>query len=164
MTFAGITLPTQSNTQGILSLDLLRSIVQAGKDLEVGINNPTKFAQVFGDFSTAATSKIITLFTSITEEAVHEVVIKLGTSFVGTGITVLTAKIGISGDTEKYLTSFDLLQAVSGTSNDEVTVDLGRFDLPVGTDIELLIEATGANLDQLSAGAVDIWISRSNLV
>lgn len=163
MTFAGITLPTISNTAGLLMLDLLRSLVQAGQTLEASVQVPEKSILLHTDFSAAALTKTVTLHTSILREEIHEVVIDLGTQFAGAGISSLTAEVGIAGDTAKYIMPFDLLQAVGANSNDEGKFSLGRFDLPVGTDIEVLITAVGANLDQLSAGSVNIWLMRSNL-
>jgi hypothetical protein len=93
----------------------------------------TKYTVGHAALQAAATSNNITLFTLPAAGIIHEVKVKHSTAFSGGAIASYTVKVGITGTLGKYLAAFDEIEAVS----------------------------TGANLDQSTAGSVDIWVLTS---
>lgn len=92
----------------------------------------------------------------------EHVIIKHTTVFVGAGITTLKASVGVVGDLTRYLSQFDLLAAVADTTFDqEIMQEL--FDFGAVKSVRLQLTATGANLDQLSGGSLDIYVKDSVL-
>lgn len=107
-------------------------------------------------FQTAATTISVTLFSLISAGVVHAVKLKTSTAFVGTSISALTVRIGIIGNTDKYMSDFNLLSAVTGT-NFDLTSAIGTESHTAATDIKITLDSTGANLSALTAGTVDVW-------
>ncbi len=88
---------------------------------------------------------------------IHGVKIKHSVQFAGTGITDYKVSVGIVGNLTKYASAFDVDTAVSST-NYQLSNTFGGEDHDAATSIRLAATSTGANLDQSTAGAIDVWI------
>lgn len=86
-------------------------------------------------------------------------IVKHTIQFAGTGITQLLLDIGTAEEPTKFINGFDLLQAVTPIASDSVLTVY--YAGGVAKEIMVRATATGANLDQLSAGSVDIFFQES---
>lgn len=88
---------------------------------------------------------------------IHNVIIKHSTAFAGIGITAYTLSVGISSNLTKYASAFDVFQATGGGIGQ--TSNVSDFeDVTSSTSIRLAATSTGANLDQSTAGSVDVYV------
>lgn len=134
---------------------------QAGINLENAVIKPDPgIGRVHGDFSVAALTFEETLLTLSAKQRIPEVMMYLKESFAG--VTSLIAEIGTDADHDRFFGPFDLMQA---TTFEPVTLDskIGLPSMTGTTPVKLFITATGSNLDQLSAGEFELWISKSTL-
>jgi len=111
---------------------------------------------------TAATTLSNTLFTLLARQTIEDVVIKTKTAWVGTGITALTFSLGIAGDLAKFLSPYDGVPAVSATNFGTAHV-FGLENFTASTSILISAIATGANLNQLTAGVGCLWLKTAQL-
>jgi hypothetical protein len=128
------------------------------------LNAPTWFKSsfTFGDFSAAATASDISWFSLPSQTILEGIVLKHSTAFSGGSVTALTLSVGVVGQLDKYVYQFDAFQAVGDTVF--INIDLKELiDFGSTTDIRIEAVATGDNLDQLTAGAFDIWGQTSTL-
>lgn len=102
----------------------------------------------YSAFSTAALTNSLAV-TSVTGRVISQVEVKHSTAFVGTGVTAVSARIGIAGEQDRYSTDFDIVSAVA-PDNFKRTI----LNLQEDAAIIITLESEGANLDQLSAGDV----------
>jgi hypothetical protein len=116
----------------------------------------TKITIAYTDFTAAATTQTINLFTLASGAAVTGIFMEPKTAFAGTGITAYTVSVGLSGDNQKYAENYDVFTAVGATR-------FGNFDghrvESVGGTTQITITAisTGGNLNAGSAGSVDVY-------
>lgn len=92
---------------------------------------------------------------------IQRTVIVPTTPFVGAGITAITASVGIAGDTQQLAPDFSLAAVASNTlqySNIGI-----MYDIVAATGILVTAKSTGANLNALTAGSVDIYLFVTNL-
>lgn len=122
----------------------------------------TKYTQAYTDFSTAATSVELSLATLSAAEVVHGVVIKHSTAFSGGSITSYEVSVGPSGDATKYVDSFDVDQTVASSAFLNTTL-MEIEDFAATSILAVQAVTVGDNLDQASAGSVDIWVLSSTL-
>jgi hypothetical protein len=121
------------------------------------ISSGTKYTKAFSDMSDASLEKQIALFTLPSKTIILGVTIKHSTAFSGTGITGMTVSVGTSGDKTRYSIGFNVFQAVAAAT-------IGLFhcfhaeSFGGATTVYLNCKSVGANLDQLAAGSVDIWV------
>lgn len=115
-----------------------------------------KFSYTYTDFSNASTSFSVTAFTLLSGEGIDAIVVKHGTPFTGGTITAYTLEIGETGDSDQFSTPFDVFQATS-TSTLQVTNSLDVPNIGATTDVVVTAKSTGDNLDQATAGTVDIY-------
>lgn len=116
-----------------------------------------KVSKTYSDLAAAALSNSITLLTLPAGGVVHAVKLKHSTAFAGGAIATYTVEVGPATDTDKYAPPLDVFQAI-GASVYELAGILGGESHTGTTVIQLTARATGANLDQASAGAVDVWV------
>lgn len=110
----------------------------------------------------AALTNDIELFSAPAFQIIERIVLKHNTAFAGTGITAYTLSVGISGDLEKYTSAFDVFQAVAdGVKNVALLGDVESF--AGATSIRLAATSVGANLDQSTAGSVDVYVKKGLL-
>ena len=149
------------DSNGFLTISLLANggAINNSGELEIGgpVARWRKYTAAFGDFAVADTTGAATLFSLPAGGVIEYARIKHSTQFAGTGITALVASVGVAGETDKYSQEFDLLQATG--DNVEVLDFLpGTEGHAAAANILLTLTATGADLDQLSAGNVDVWV------
>ncbi len=122
----------------------------------------TKFTVTHTALQAAALTNDIELFSLAALGTIHGIVIKHTVAFAGTGITAYRISIGVAADLEKHSLPFNVLQAIGDTVKDVTSVlDLESFS--GATSIRIAAEAVGANLDQSSAGSVDVYVLSSTL-
>lgn len=130
--------------------------------LEAGGGLWTKQSFAFGLFATAGLTLDVEAFSLPARGMIDQVIVKSSIAFVGAGITALTAAVGIGGELDRYLSLHDLLAGVSGTNFLHAVSNEVR-DFGAAESIRLQLTATDANLDQLTAGAVDVYIRSTTL-
>ena len=118
-----------------------------------------KIPKVFGDFSAAATTKNIEIFSLPAGFEFVKHFIKHEIPWAGTGITDCTTELGITGDLSKYMFEpFDIFQVVGDTIFNPVEVVNSHENFGSVTSIRAKVKSTGANLDQLTAGTIDYYL------
>ena len=117
----------------------------------------------YTSFSTAGTTNSITLLSLVAAGVIHGVKIKHSTAFAGTGITAMTASVGVSGTLNKYASAFDVFSAVSNT-NFQLSNVVGSENNGAATTILITGTSTGGNLNALTQGSVDVWVLMSKAV
>jgi len=154
-------IPTRLNGQRILAA-WFETLKTAGKNL--GTQSPLweKFTFSHTALQTAGLTNDIELFSLLSLGTIQAIVVKHSTAFAGTGITAYTLSVGIVGSLDKYTIPLDVFQAVGATV---FTVSSGTDLENVGsaTSIRLSAIAIGANLDQSTAGSVDVYVLKSTL-
>ena len=157
MSFSGI--PERSNGKAAVNRvdaswwNLLKA---AGVLLETS-GTWSKYSFTYDEFSTAGLTNDVEITSLAAKGIVEQAVIKSTTLFAGSGITDLSASLGVTGSLDLYLPSYDLLAAVGDTNFQQAIVDqLHNFGS--ATSIRIQLTAVGANLDQLSAGGVDVYL------
>jgi len=155
MAFSSI--PVRTNGQQVFA-----SWFNALRTAGIGSGGWEKFTVTHTQLQAAALTNDIELFSLAAQEIVTGVVIKHSIAFAGTGITDYDLSVGITGDLDKYALSFDVDQAVTdSTFETNSLVDMESF--ASATSVKISATSVGANLDQSTAGSVDIWINRSLL-
>lgn len=116
-------------------------------------------------FTAGAASESVTLFSLPARGVIHGFYMKHSTAFSGGGIADYTLEIGISGDTVKYMTAFDVFQAVADTaaarSGPATALELEAHT--AATNILLTARCASGNVSAATAGSVDIWVLVSKL-
>lgn len=116
-----------------------------------------KFVHTYDQWSIAATLNLITLMLLPPKWTVHGCIIYHTTAFSGPGITDVKLRVGISGDDDKYASDFDV-DTAPGPTNFSVTDFLFVEDMENQTAITCDMTTTGADIDQLNAGVVEIYL------
>ena len=111
----------------------------------------------------AALTATLPFLSALPDEAVVESAwAEVTTPFAGTAITALTVDLGKTGDDNFWLAVADVLGASGGDKvNATAGVGLTNPVDEVGTTPEALVTATGANLDQLTAGSAEMVLRYS---
>ncbi|MCH7590916.1 hypothetical protein IIB34_07765 [PVC group bacterium] len=104
----------------------------------------------------------IDIFSLPAKGVLHQVVLKHTTAFSGGSVSDYSLSLGLSGSLEKYTEAIDVFQAIGDTVF-ECAELFELLDFGASTSIRLSAIAVGDNLDQASAGAVDIWLKTSLL-
>lgn len=121
-----------------------------------------KFTVSEGDFTAAATSEDIELFSLAAGGIIHAVKIKHSASFTGGGAGSVTLSVGISGNTTKYASAFDVFQAAGATTL-QLSDSLNTENHGSATSIR--VEAVSdVNVGDLTAGSAEIWVLVSEAV
>lgn len=125
-----------------------------------------RFTKTHTDMQAAALTNDIEIYSLSANEIFLGSLIKPTTAFAGSGITGYTLSLGIAGNLTKYTSTFDATAAVAD-SNHLFTwnpkIESFASDGNSATSIRLSAVATGANLDQSSAGAVEIYLLTAGL-
>lgn len=128
----------------------------AGRWIRV-LETPTwiKVTKTYSDLSAASTTNDVELFSLPAAGIVHMVRIKHSTAFAGGSISAYTVSVGITGNLAKYASAFDVFQAVADTT---LQLSDGPFTEDAGsaTSVRLAATSTSDNLDQATAGSVDV--------
>lgn len=123
----------------------------------------TKYSVVHTALQAAALTNDIELFSLPAKTLIHRVIIKTTTVFAGT--TTYTLSVGIVGSLVKYIAVVDVMVAVAATTFGiaAATVNATLENFSAATSIRLSAISTVQNLDQSSAGAVDVYVQTSTL-
>ena len=84
---------------------------------------------------------------------------KVKTAFAGTGITVLTLKVGDDGDDDRAMAAFDLLTAPGYFVNPSTL----PYVFAAANTVDGIATATGGALSALTAGEVDLFFFINDL-
>jgi hypothetical protein len=116
-----------------------------------------KQTKTYTNFSAAALVNDIELVSAPAGMKISSITIKHSTSFTGGGVATALISVGIASDLDKYQADFDVFQATGNTVFDHT--ESGFIEnMGSATSIRVNLTVTGANIDQLTAGSVDIWI------
>ena len=122
----------------------------------------SKYTVTHDQLQAAATSNDIELFSLTARQVIHKVFIKQTVPFAGTSITAYTVSVGIAALKDKYAPPFDVFQAVADAAHD--LNEAPGFE-SIASPISIRVQgiSTGANLDQSTAGSVEIQVYKSEL-
>jgi len=160
MSFSSI--PTRNNGDRIIR-SWFNTIATSGAAIEAQASIWDQYNLAFGEFSAAALTKEVTLFSLAAKQIPEAFIIKHSTAFTGGSISAMTMEIGITGENDRFLAAFNVFQTVGGTvfAAQASTLDIQSFT--GATNIIIKATSVGANLSALSAGVVDVWVKRSTL-
>lgn len=111
-------------------------------------------------FQVAALSSSITLFNLAAGAELDAIKMKQRTAFAGAGLAVITAEIGVAGDTASIAQAFDVKQAV-GADVFQRSQNIADPTDGAATPIVVTLRAN-ANLSNLTAGVLDVWARLSS--
>jgi len=117
-----------------------------------------KFTVTHEDLQAAALTNDIELFILPAGGIIQGVMMKHSEAFAGTGITDYDISVGIVGTLAKYAAAFDVDQAIGDTVFSLTTTAGAETFAAAGTSIRVAATSVGANLDQSTAGSLDIWV------
>lgn len=112
----------------------------------------------YADFQTGSTSITVNARTLPANRTLFSIIVKHSIPFLGGSISALALDVGISGDPTRFINGFNIMQAVSSSAQDSSLV---IFYPGVATDIQIRVTATGANLSDLSQGALAMYFNES---
>lgn len=110
------------------------------------------------DFQAAAETENYSLFTLPGGGIIQGVKLKASEAFAGAGITSYKLSVGIVGALTKYSAPYDVLQAVAVGEFGFYHEQGAETHDPAGTGIVVNAVSEGADLDQSSAGTLDVWV------
>jgi hypothetical protein len=116
-----------------------------------------KYTVGHADLQAGSLENTIELFELPAAGTILAVKIKHTTAFAGSGITAYTVRVGVAGELDKYSSEFDVFQA-TGNAVNLIERTIGAEDQASATSVKLTAKSAGANLDQSSAGSVDVWV------
>ena len=127
--------------------------------LDLDVNYPKKFTKTYSDFSTAALTNSIELFSLPAGGVIHAVKIKHSTGFVAAAQTTYTLSVGITGTLTKYCPAYEVDATANPVASNTFAVanTLGSEDQASATSIKVTA-TSNVNLNTASAGVVDIWV------
>lgn len=117
----------------------------------------TKYTKTFSDFGGGGATETESLVTLPANATVQGVIVKHSVAFSGGTCSALTVEVGISGNTAKYSSAFDVFQAVANTAKQSSNV----LDVEIASiSLDALFTSTGCTTDiaDFTAGSVDIWV------
>lgn len=121
-----------------------------------------KFTKTHTDLQAAALTNNIELFELPAGCCIHAVLIQPTEQFTGTGITDYKVSVGVASALEKYASLYDVDVSPSATEF-QFTQVAGIEHLSSEISIKLAAQSVGANLDQSTAGAVQVQVLLSRL-
>lgn len=141
------------------TIEVASSVLQVTK----AVPRWEKFTIDHDDLQTSATTNDIEVLSLQAGGIIHGIKLKTSTAFAGTGISGYSITIGITGSLTKYASSYDCLAAVSNT-NLQISSTVGAENHGSATSIRIAATSSGANLDQSTAGSIDVWVLHSAAV
>jgi hypothetical protein len=141
--------------------DLVDSTLQVTAN-QIGLANTaprwTKYTKGYADFSIASTTSADNTIVSLGAGAVvHLVKVITTTGFTGVGVTAANLSVGItSSDPDDYINDTSVFAATTTAGGEYTGTDFLAED--GATPILCQLKTVTANIDQLTAGSVDVWI------
>lgn len=123
----------------------------------------TKYTKTYSDLSAAANTNSITLLTLPIKGVIHGIAIKHSAAFTGGAIASYAVAVGISGDTTKFATWFNVFQAPGNQVGQASNVGVGIENFGATTTVLLSATSVGGLLNAATAGSVDVWVLSSTL-
>lgn len=121
-------------------------------DSAAAANSWVEYTFPYSAFSAGALVQSLAV-ASITGRVISQVEVKHSVAFVGTGVTAVVTRVGISGEEDRYSTDFDVASVVA-VSNFKRSI----LHLQEDASVTITLESVGANLDQLTAGSITVRI------
>lgn len=140
--------------------DSVNNEIDVTIDTQPAVPRWKKYTVTHTALQAAAMANDIQLFSAVAGSIIHGVKIRHTVQFAGTGITDYKISVGIVGNLTKYATAFDVDTAPSGT-NFQLSSTVGSEDHTTPVSIRVAATSTGANLDQSTAGSVEVWVLES---
>jgi hypothetical protein len=122
-----------------------------------GSASPTLFSQ----FAVAALTASANLFLLPAGGIIEWLKLKHSINFTGPAITGVTASIGVAGDVARYMGPFDVFQA-AGASIFQLSTGPWSESQAVATQVRITLTSTGANLNALTQGSLQVWAELSS--
>jgi len=124
-----------------------------------------KFTFTHLDLQAAALTNDFEIYSAPARVNISGAVLKHTVQFAGTGITDYKVSLGLTGDLARYLSLFDVDTAPSDTKPAGYAEGAVKDQLEFGavTSIRVAAIATGANLDQSTAGEATLWLEIARL-
>lgn len=134
-------------------------IAQPLGDIGIDLSVPRwrKFTFDYTDLAAAATANDIELYSLPAGGIIHAVKIKHSTAFSGGTLSAYTVSVGIAGNLTKYASAFDVFQAVGNTTF-QLSNSFGSENHGAATSIRIEATSVGDDLDNATAGEVDVWL------
>jgi len=121
-----------------------------------------KHTIAYTDINTTTATFTATLYQLDPKEYVLGYTVKHSTAFAGGSVSTITVALGIAGNNDKHTTDFDVRQAVGDGVLDNTSLNLIE-SFANTTTIYARFTSSGANLDSLTAGSVDVWVLKNKL-
>ena len=153
--FASIKLPDRDDVEGI-DIDTTKSIIIAGRNLNVLTVEKKTFT--FAAFQDVANTSDELIFNLPAKGIIEKVVLKHSAAFTGAGIVTVTAEVGPVTDSDKYQQPIDVLQSSSDIRYGLTESKKGFESWSTAKDIFLRLTSTGATLDNLATGAIEVYV------
>jgi hypothetical protein len=118
-----------------------------------------KINKTFSDFSAAALTNTITIYSLPAKQMIHATQIIVTTSFAGGSIVTYTISVGIGGNNSKYVPPL----SVAPLGILAVSTSMGLESTSGSTNIQATATSTIGSLNAATQGSVDIYLLISNL-
>lgn len=116
-----------------------------------------KFTFTYAALAVAALTNTIEMYQLPAAAIIHAVRIKHSVPFTGGAISAYSLSVGVFANLTKYALAFDVFQPISGVAYQDSFLP-GSESFTGAISLRLAAQATGANLDQATAGTVDVWV------
>lgn len=143
------------NSNGVIYIDLY---AYSGSTL-----NWNKYVFNYSDFSIASNTNSIPLLTLGPKESIEQIRIKHGASFSGGLISDYRISVGLSGDLNKYVSSFDVFQVVSDDAKLRAVISEDESET-LSTLVLVTAESFGGNLSDAISGQVEIQVIKGSIL
>jgi hypothetical protein len=108
----------------------------------------------YANFQTGATVNTVAARTLPSNRQLFSLIIKHSQSFTGAALAAVNLDVGVSGDPTRFISNFDVMQAVASTAQDSQLV---MYFPATATDIQVRARSNGANLSALTQGSVTLY-------
>lgn len=124
---------------------------------------PYKYSFTHTQFQAAALANNIQAFSLQPKQVLHGMILRPTIQFAGAGITDYKISVGIALDLERYVLLFDVDTAPAASNDAEGGPLFEMLSFTGAVSIRIAALAAGANLNQSTAGAVDLYVYLSVL-
>lgn len=121
-----------------------------------------KYTKTYAQLAVAAMTTDVELLSLPARGVIHAVVIKHSAAFTGGALADYTVSVGVAGNLTKYASAFNVFQA-PGDTVFQVSNSLFSENYGAATSVRLAAVSTTDDLDEATAGSVDVWVLTSKL-